>query len=223
MKLLHIIATPREKNVSNTLKISYTFLEALQAKYADLSVEEIDLFHEELPAFNGKNVETKYKMMSGQPIDDKHKESWSNVENTIQHFLSADIYVISSPMWNLSIPYVLKHYIDVIVQPGYLFKYNEQGQLVPLVIGKKMVCITSRGGDYSEKSSFHAYDFQEPYLHAIFGFVGIYDMHFINAQPMDVTPELRTTATSSMIAEVRNLAATHEWQAVKESIGAMAF
>ena len=29
-----------------------------------------------------------------------------------------NILVISTPMWNLTVPYVLKQYIDIVVQPG---------------------------------------------------------------------------------------------------------
>ena len=222
MNLLHIIATPRERSASNTVKISNAFLDGMRASYPDLHVEELNLFEGNLPAFSAANVETKYKLMSGRPFDKRDESTWCHVERMIEQVLSADIYVITSPMWNLSIPYALKYYIDVIVQPGYLFRCNEQGQVIPLAVDRKMVCVTSRGGDYSEGSPFHAYDFQEPYLRAIFGFVGIYDMHFINAQPMDAGSELREAATSAAIREARNLAANHEWRFVEEKLLAVA-
>jgi FMN-dependent NADH-azoreductase len=214
MKLLHIIATPRERE-SNTMRVATAFLESLHAAYADLSVDTLDLFTQDLPAVAGDNIETKYTLMTSQPIDKRHKESWQQIELLIEHFLSADIYLISSPMWNFSIPYALKYYIDSVIQPGYLYKYNELGQPIGLVHGKKMICATSRGGDYSEKSPFHAYDFQEPYLRAIFGFVGITDMYFINAQPMDITPELRESAIAAAIEEARSLATNSEWDITK--------
>jgi FMN-dependent NADH-azoreductase len=210
MKLLHIISTPRAHD-STTLHVATAFLESMHATYADLSVDTLDLFTRDLPAVAGGNIESKYSLMTSQPIDKRHKESWKQIELLIEHFLSADVYLISSPMWNFSISYALKYYIDSIVQPGYLYKYNEQGQPVGLVHGKRMICLTSRGGDYSEKSPFHAYDFQEPYLRAIFGFVGITDMHFINAQPMDITPELRSSAIAAAIAGARSLATNSEW------------
>lgn len=214
MKLLHVIATPRTHE-SNTMRVATALLESLHAKYADLSVDTINLFTGDLPAVAGENIETKYTLMANQPIDKRHKESWEKIELLIEHFLSADIYLISTPMWNFSIPYALKYYIDSIIQPGYLYKYNEQGQPVGLVHGKKMICVTTRGGDYSEKSPFRAYDFQEPYLRAIFGFVGITDMHFINAQPMDVTLELRKAAITAAIEEARSLATNSEWDVIK--------
>lgn len=211
MKLIHVVATPRAQE-SNTIQVANSFLESLQAQHPDLHVDVIDLFTQDLPSVAGDNIETKYTLMVGQPIDKRHKESWEQIEGLIKHFLSADIYLISTPMWNFSIPYALKYYIDSIIQPGYLYKYNEQGQPVGLVHGKKMICITSRGGDYSEKSPFHTYDFQEPYLRAIFGFVGITDIHFINAQPMDITPELRAAALATAIEEARSLVAKSKWE-----------
>jgi FMN-dependent NADH-azoreductase len=214
LKLLHIVATPREDH-SNTLNVSRAFLESMIARYPDLKVEEFNLFDRELPAVAGANIEAKYTLMMRRPLDKRHEESWKQIEDQIAHFLSADIYVISSPMWNFSIPYSLKFYIDAIFQPGYLFKYDELGRAIGLVQDKKMVCITSRGADYSENSPFHAYDFFEPYLRAAFGFVGITDLAFINAQPMDISLQLREAAIANAIAEAHRLAASRDWRVDK--------
>jgi FMN-dependent NADH-azoreductase len=213
MNLLHLVATPREHE-SNTLSVAAVFLEGLQAKYPALKVDSMNLFNQDLSAVAGENIETKYTLMVGQPIDKRLKESWQQIEALIARFQAADVYLISSPMWNFSVPYALKYYIDAIVQPGYLYKYNERGQPVPLTLGKKMVCITSRGGDYSEHSPFQVYDFQEPYLRAIFGFVGITDIQFINAQPMDITLSLRESALARAQAEAASLAAGFQWNGV---------
>jgi FMN-dependent NADH-azoreductase len=210
LKVLHIIATPRDIH-SNTMPVTAAFLEGLHVRYPDLSVDTLNLFAEDLPAVAGNNIDTKYTLLIGKPIDKRHKESWEQIERLIAHFLSADIYVITTPMWNFSIPYALKYYIDSIIQPGYLYKYNEQGQPVGLVHGKKMICITSRGGDYSDQGPFHAYDFQEPYLRAIFGFIGISDIHFINAQPMDISQPLRETAIASAVNAVHDLVSNVAW------------
>jgi FMN-dependent NADH-azoreductase len=87
-------------------------------------------------------------------------------------------------MWNFSIPYMLKHYIDLIVQPQHLFRYEKEGRAVGLLQGKKMVVTLTRGGQYTGDAQ--SFDFQEPYLRAIFGFVGIEDIMFIKAEPMDM-------------------------------------
>jgi len=205
MRVLHIIATPREQE-SNTLRVSTAFLDCLRATHGEVTVDVVDLYNQDLPAIAGTNIEVKYTLMVGQPIDKSHLESWRQIERLIQHFLTADVYLISTPMWNFSIPYALKYYIDCIVQPGYVFRYDEDGRVVPLVLGKRMVCITSRGGDYSATGPLHRYDFQEPYLRAIFGFIGITDVSFITAQPMDVTPALREAAVEAATSQAISLA-----------------
>ena len=175
-------------------------------QHDEVEVDVINLFNEELPSVAGNNIETKYTLMMGQPIERSHIESWRRIESLIEHFVAADIYLLTTPMWNFSIPYALKYYIDCVVQPGYLFTYTDLGQPVPLVLGKKMICVTTRGGDYSPGGPMHAYDFQEPYLRTIFGFVGITDIQFVNVQPTDVNLELREAAMTHAIEVVREIA-----------------
>jgi FMN-dependent NADH-azoreductase len=205
MKLLHIVASPRGSQ-SNTLRVSETYLESLAAQHPGIEIDTLDLYNHELPRVAGDNVEAKYRLMIGQPIDKAHAESWAEIEQLIARFTSADKYLISTPMWNLSIPYALKYFIDCIIQPGYTFRFDEQGQAVPLVNGKRMVCVTARGGDYGPDSPMNAFDFQEPYLRAIFGFIGITDIEFINTQPTDVHPDLREVAMAGAADQARILA-----------------
>jgi len=182
-KILHIISTPRG-DASRTLKVSGAFLKSLKSKYPACAVDTLDLFKDAIPSLTLKTVDGKYALLAGKDLSGDLKEAWRDIERHIERFLSADACLISTPMWNFSIPYVLKHYIDIIVQPKYLFRYTNKGP-EGLDKNKKMVIITSRGGDYSADSPFHAYDYQEPYLRAIFGLCGIADIVFINAQPMD--------------------------------------
>jgi len=182
-KLLHIIATPRGEE-SRTLQVSRAFLEALKNKNPDCKIDALDLFKEELPVLTVKRVDGKYILLGGKDLTGEFQQAWEEIVVYIQRFLSADAYLISAPMWNFSIPYVLKHYIDIIVQPKYLFRYTDKG-VEGLVKNKKMVIITSRGGDYSPGTASQSYDFQEPYLRSIFGLAGITDITFIHAQPMD--------------------------------------
>jgi FMN-dependent NADH-azoreductase len=70
-----------------------------------------------------------------------------------------------------------------------------------------MVIVASRGGDYGPKSAAHAMDQQEPYLRTVFGFVGIKDITFVAAQPMDAGGEkLRNRALEAAKAEARRAA-----------------
>lgn len=216
MRLLHIVATPRGHE-SNSMRVSNALIEELYVKYNDLTVKVIDLFKSDLPSVAGDNIDSKYKLMTGQALDEQHALSWKQIEANIARFLEADIYLLTVPMWNFGIPYALKYYIDAIVQPGYLFRYNELGIPEGLVLGKKMICVTSRGGDYSAGSPIQSLDFVEPYLRTIFNFVGITDLTFINSQPMDISLDARKAAILKSIGEARDMVRTNQW-AVQEPI-----
>lgn len=182
-KLFHIIATPRGED-SRTLQVAEAFLDVFREVHADWVVEVLDVTKEKLPSLTMKRVDGKYVLLDGRELYGDLKEEWQDIIVHIERFHSADAYLLSTPMWNFNIPYYLKQYIDVIVQPKYLFRYTDTG-VEGLVKGKKMMVITTRGGDYSASSPDRVYDFQEPYLRAIFGFVGLTDIKFIIAQPMD--------------------------------------
>jgi len=201
-KILHIISTPRG-GASRTLKISESFLKGLKNKYPDCVVDTLDLFKDTIPPLTLKTVSGKYVLLAGKDLSGELKEAWRDIERHITRFLSADGYLISTPMWNFSIPYILKHYIDIIVQPKYLFRYTDKGP-EGLAKKKKMIVITSRGGDYSAASPFHAYDYQEPYLRAVFNLTGITDIVFINAEPMDALGQI---VAEEKIKEAQDLAA----------------
>jgi len=206
-RLLHIIAAPRGEN-SRTLKVTEAFMERFRQKYPDCEIDELNLFTESLPPLTLEVIGGKYVLLGGAELSGKLKRAWKDVEGHIDRFLGADGYLISTPMWNFSIPSALKHYIDVIVQPKYLFRYTEKGP-EGLVKNRKMVVITSRGGDYGPDSPFHAYDHQEPYLRTIFNFVGITDISFVNAQPMDaLSPEVQREKLEAAKKTARQVAAS---------------
>lgn len=147
------------------------------------------MFSVELPEVLGDTVKAKYMLMTGGMPEPDILSSWEKISAYSTEFLTYDYYLITNPMWNFSIPYKLKHYIDVIMQAGILFKFTENG-VEGLAKNKKMVCVTSRGNDYSSGTYMHQFDFQEPYLRSIFGMAGITDVTFINAQPLDIAAGL---------------------------------
>jgi FMN-dependent NADH-azoreductase len=218
MKLLHIIATPR-LGTSTTLHVSNALLNEVVAQHPGTTVETIDLFRIDLPALAGTNIEAKYTLLAGQPIDPAHAESWAQIEREIARFLDADAIVITAPMWNFGIPYALKYYLDCIVQPGYLFRFGEGGMPMPLVHGKRIVVVTTSGSDYSAASPLHALDFHEPYLRAIFGFVGITDVSFVHGYAADV-PSRRDAGLEHALEEALTLGRDGAWPAAPAEVAA---
>lgn len=209
-RLLHVICTPRGL-ASSTARVSSCLLEALRDEDEDLEVTTLDLFRADLPSVAGKNIESKYRLMTGQSIDDDARDSWGQIERTIEQFLDSDVYLFTVPMWNLGIPYVLKYYIDAIVQPGYLFRYTPDGQVEGLVKNKTMLLVISSGSDYTTQP-MASFNFVESYLRAIFGFVGLTDIHVFHANGMDMGPELKKTGQRSAIDAGRAFVRSGAWR-----------
>jgi FMN-dependent NADH-azoreductase len=204
MKLLHIIASPRSDR-SRTLTLAAGFLTTLQSRYPGLEIEELDLFGANLPEVTGGAVDAKYLLLQGGDPNAEYQVRWNEIKSCANHFLSADLYLISAPMWNFSVPYKLKQYIDIIMQPGLLFRVGAVG-LEGLAKNKKMFCITTRGSDYSAGTFMQQFDFLEPYLRSIFGIAGITDVSFINAQPLDYDPKLAEAVLQKAAQEANALA-----------------
>ncbi len=112
-------------------------------------------------------------------------------DSLIEEVEAADTIVLAVPMYNFSIPSALKAWIDHIARAGRTFRYSEAGP-VGLLKGKKVFIVTARGGIYSAGGPSEAFDFQEPYLRAILGFVGLDDVTFIHLEGLKLSPEMAT-------------------------------
>ncbi|MBF0543102.1 MAG: NAD(P)H-dependent oxidoreductase [Candidatus Riflebacteria bacterium] len=186
-RILHLIASPRGES-SRTLALSKVLITRMLDKFPSAILDEFNVFSEHLPEMAHDTISGKYLLMGGKKLPTELQRFWKEVEAHINRFLAADTIVLSVPMWNFGIPYKLKHYLDVIVQPRYLFKYSEKG-VEGLAVNKKLFIVSTRGGDYSENSPVRGMDFVEPYLKAVFGFIGISNFEIINAQPLDSAGE----------------------------------
>ncbi|APC97040.1 FMN-dependent NADH-azoreductase [Francisella frigiditurris] len=98
----------------------------------------------------------------------------------INELFSADVIVIESPMYNFSIPSMLKAWIDHILVARKTFRYTENGP-EGLVKDKKAILILSKGGVYREEPA-KSLDYQEGYLQTILNFIGITDIEIIRIE-----------------------------------------
>jgi FMN-dependent NADH-azoreductase len=96
-------------------------------------------------------------------------------EELIAELAAADAVVIGVPMYNFSIPSALKAWIDHVVVFG---RTVGQG----LFEGTRVVVVTARGGAYGPGTPRAPFDYQEPYLRAILGLVGLTDTAFAHAE-----------------------------------------
>jgi FMN-dependent NADH-azoreductase len=205
-KVLHVQSSPRG-NDSYSIRLAREFLAAYQHKHPDDRIETLDLFAADIPVFNAPHAKAKYAVLGGAEPEDEAERAWKRVIDAIDRFKSADLFVISAPMWNFSIPHRLKDYIDVIVQPGLTFSFSPEEGYKGLLTGRKAVLILARGGDYSEAPAA-GMDMQKPYLEAILGFMGITDVRTVIVQPtLMAGPDLANEKFAQAVAEAKSLAA----------------
>ena len=113
---------------------------------------------------------------------------------------AADTVVIGAPMYNFSVPTTLRAWFDHVLRPGATFSYAD-GAPRGLLGGKRVIVIESRGGLYTDGPA-KAFDFQEPYLRQLLGFMGITDVTFVHAEKIGYGPEARTASIEAAKAKI---------------------
>ncbi|QGU94084.1 FMN-dependent NADH-azoreductase [Clostridium bovifaecis] len=176
-KLLYIKANPKPDNVSRTFRISEEFIKGYKEKNPQDEVITLDLYKENIHHLTLEDINDIFS----QKGDDAQSHP---ILKYAYEFASADKYVIAAPLWNLSIPAILKSYIDYISVTGITFKYTENGP-VGLCHGKKAMHIVARGGSYGVEP-LSSYEMGDRYLRTIFGFLGITDFTTVAAENLDV-------------------------------------
>ncbi len=105
----------------------------------------------------------------------------------LEEFLAADTVVIGVPMYNFTIPSQLGAWIDRIVIAGKTFRYTEKGA-EGLAGSKRVILALSRGNFYGAGQPLAGLDFQETYLRAVFGFIGVTNIEFVRAEGVAIGP-----------------------------------
>src|SRR5260370_33248878 len=98
----------------------------------------------------------------------------------IDELTAADVIVFAVPMHNFGPPSTLKAWIDHVVRVGRTVSYSQKGP-EGMLKGKRAILVLARGGVYSDGPA-RPFDFQEPYLRAILGFIGLTDVDVVRVE-----------------------------------------
>ncbi|NTV31772.1 MAG: FMN-dependent NADH-azoreductase [Deltaproteobacteria bacterium] len=206
-KLLYIQASPRIER-SFSIAVAEAFVSAYKQSNPKDEVVAMNLFKKDLPAFDGLAVQAKYTILHGLKHTPEELAAWKKVEELIGEFKSADKYVLAVPMWNFGIPYRLKQYLDIIVQPGYTFSFSPQEGYKGLVLGKPVFVAYSRGGAYPKGSAEEAFDLQTKYFQLALGFIGFTDIRTLIVEPTLASPDVAKQRRAEAIAKAKEMANT---------------
>jgi FMN-dependent NADH-azoreductase len=187
--------------------------DAFVARYSQLNpgdfIDTMDLFNSNIPDFDGFAVQAKYAIMHGAERTKEQLTAWKNIEKVIDDFKSFDKYVISVPMWNFGIPYRLKQYLDVLIQPGYTFSYSEESGYEGMVLQKPIFVVYARGGKYENQPEAQALDLQKKYLELALGFMGFENVESVIVEPtLQAGPEVAKTKVAQAVEKAKLIAAS---------------
>jgi len=118
-------------------------------------------------------------------------------EGLVKEVEQADAIVLTVPIYNFSVPAVLKAWLDQICRVGLTFRYSEQGPEGLLADRPVYLVIASGGVPLGSPM-----DFASGYLRQVLGFIGIRDIRLVPAE---------CTNTDSAGARERALESLREW------------
>ena len=168
-------------SVSRQLAAELT--DALAAQ-GPITVKDRDLAATPVPHFDAERLAA---LMTAAP--ERSPEQAAAVafaDELIDEVIAADTLIIALPMYNFTIPSLLKSWVDHIARAGVTFKYTDTGP-VGLLQGKKAYLVSALGGQHEAGVS----DFMRPYMRVIMNFIGISDVEFISAEGLNMGDESR--------------------------------
>jgi len=175
--LLHIDASPRgERSVSRQL--TRDFASAWKQAHPNGQIVYRDLGHNPVPFVTETFIAAAYTPPDALSPELRGALAISN--ELIAELETASEYVFGVPMHNFSVPATFKAYIDQIVRVGRTFAVDESGYK-GLLKDKSATVITCSGGAYRSGSPLAPYNYQEPWLRAILGFIGVTDVEVVVA------------------------------------------
>ena len=187
---------------SKSGQIAREFIDAWRAGHPGTRVLERDLGASPVPHLTGERlgaVFTPHEKRSAH-----QQATVVEIDALIEEIEAADTIVIAAPMYNFTISSTLKAWIDHITRAGRTFRYTADGP-EGLLKDKRVYVVTGRGGFYSGDSPMKSYDFQEPYLRTMLGFLGLDDVTFIHVEGQQVSAD----AAAQGLSLARNAIAKH--------------
>ena len=164
MKLLDIQSSPRGES-SDSIALTNTFIAACQSNGTSITVDTMNVWHEQLPEFDYDAIGAKYKAIKQAPMTETETNVWARIQALIERFQTADRIVLGTPMWNFGVPYKLKQLIDLVAQRNYLFSYDGKAY-GPLLNVEKALVVYTRGSRFLEGTPIppSVFDHQSTYI-----------------------------------------------------------
>lgn len=180
-KLLHIACSPRPDSSSGAA--AQAFLARFRETRPGFEIDALDLWREGLPEFNQDMIEAKDAVQRSATFTPRQADAWAVIERMAVRFALAERVLISTPMWNFSLPYKFKHYIDLINQPRLTFRFDPAQGFIPLLKDRPTLAIVASSGDFVTGMNRGRTDMATPYLREALRFMGVRSLEIVRVGP----------------------------------------
>jgi FMN-dependent NADH-azoreductase len=167
---------------------------ALESHYDTIDVARRDLA-DNVPFVNEAWIAANFTPEDSRSAEQRNTLAYSDA--LVSELRDADVVVMGVPVYNFSIPAVLKAWIDMISRARLTFRYTENGP-VGLLQGKKAYIVVASGGVAVGSD----YDFATPYLRHALAFIGITDIEFVAAEQLNSKRDESLDAARVQIADL---------------------
>lgn len=181
MKIWHIDSSSRTSN-SNGRSLSKLLVDKIKAK-AKKEVIYRDVGRGEGLSYIDENIASAL-FISDDQRSDIQKQGLRPSDVIIDEAIDSDVWVLSIPIYNFSMPATFKMWADMLARLNVTFKYTENGP-EGLLLNKKVFAIITSGGTQIDSDI----DFLTPWLKHYLGFIGINDVSIINAEKYSADKE----------------------------------
>jgi len=193
MKVLEISASGRRHD-STSRMLTAELIAALESRHDRIDVVHRDLA-DNVPFVDDAWIAANFTAEEARNAEQRDTLAYSDA--LISELRAADVIVMGVPVYNFSIPAVLKAWIDMIARARLTFRYTENGP-VGLLQDKKAYIVVASGGVPVGSD----YDFATPYLRHALAFVGITDIEFIAAEQLNSKHDESIDAARVQIADL---------------------
>ena len=174
MKKILIIDSCVRREESRTKQMLDKAVETLKSRHEDWVFETLTLMDMDLKYWNTESLKVRDRLL----LNGQHDAPQFRLGN---QFREADGIVIAAPFWDLSVPAMLKVYIENISADGITFSTSEEA-LTGICKFQWMLFLTTRGGIWEGSDM----EMGSPYMEALSRFFGNGKYYCVAADGTDI-------------------------------------
>ena len=178
MNILHVCANPKPTEESVSKQLAAAFFGKIIELRPDVDLVNVDLYDEKPPFYSYELYKRAWYPVFDESYEPSKAEDMAinYAAKQAEAFNAADVLVLTMPMWNFTVPAIMKAWMDQVLSPNLTFTISPEEGVTPLHNIKSIVLLVASGGVYKEDDERDALSSQ---VRAAFGFIGISEVEIV--------------------------------------------